>query len=111
MIRDTFDALVLLELDQPVEEVLPVLVAGHVVVGDEERRDALLVVLADDRLEIVGVRKRLLRPCTLMMVQNEHWNGQPRPRSKLDLRPSLRASAAGGRLGVGAPSMPGRSSM
>ena len=33
-----------------------------------------------------------------MMVQNEHWNGQPRPRSKLDLRPSLRASAAGGRL-------------
>ena len=35
------------------------------------------------------------------MVQNEHWNGQPRPRSKLDLRPSLRASAAGGRRGVG----------
>ena len=33
-----------------------------------------------------------------MMVQNEHWNGQPRPRSKLDLRPSLRARAAGGRL-------------
>ena len=30
------------------------LVAGHVVVGDEERRDALLVVLADDRFEIVG---------------------------------------------------------
>ena len=38
-----------------------------------------------------------------MMVQNEHWNGQPRPRSKLELRPSLRASAAAGRLGVGAP--------
>ena len=30
------------------------LVAGHVVVGDEERRDALLVVLAHDRFEIVG---------------------------------------------------------
>ena len=58
-----------------------------------------------------ALRKRLLRPCTLMMVQNEHWNGQPRPRSKLELRPSLRASAAAGRLGVGAPSRPGRSSM
>ena len=48
------DALVLLQLDEPVEEVFPMLVAGHVVVGDEERRDALLVVLADDRFEIVG---------------------------------------------------------
>ena len=54
------DALVLLELDQPVEEVLPVLVAGHVVVGDEERRDALLVVLADDRFEIVGIAEAAL---------------------------------------------------
>ena len=27
-------------------------------------------------------RKRDLRPCTLMMVQNEHWYGQPRPASK-----------------------------
>ena len=51
------DAFVLLELDQPVEEIFPVLVAGHVVVGDEERRDALLVVLADDRFEIVGDRE------------------------------------------------------
>ena len=54
------DALVLLELDQPVEEVLPMLVAGHVVVGDEERRDALLVVLADDRLEVVGAAEAAL---------------------------------------------------
>ena len=49
-----FDALVLLELDQPVEELLPVLVAGHVVVGDEERGDALPVVVAHDGFEIVG---------------------------------------------------------
>ena len=54
------DTLVLLELDQPVEEVLPMLVAGHVVVGDEERRDALLVVLADDGLEVVGVAEAAL---------------------------------------------------
>ena len=44
----------------PVEELFPVAVAGHVVVGDEERRDALLVVLADDRLEIVGVAEPAL---------------------------------------------------
>ena len=33
-----------------------------------------------------GERRRDLRPCTLMMVQNEHWNGQPRPASKLVMR-------------------------
>jgi hypothetical protein len=54
------DALVLLELDEPVEELLPVLVAGHVVVGDEERRDALAVVLADDGFEVVGVAEPAL---------------------------------------------------
>ena len=54
------DALVLAQLDQPVEELLPVLVAGHVVVGDEERPDALRVVLADDRLEIVGAAEAAL---------------------------------------------------
>ena len=57
------------------------------------------------------MRKRLLRPCTLMMVQNEHWNGQPRPRSKLDMPPSMRVSADGGKLGVGAFSRFGRSFM
>ena len=54
------DALVLLELDDPVEELLPMAVAGHVVVGDEERRDALLVVLADDRFEVVDVAEPAL---------------------------------------------------
>ncbi len=60
MIRRDGDALVLLELDQPVEEVLPVLVARHVVVGDEERRDALLDVLAHDRFEVVGAAEAAL---------------------------------------------------
>src|SRR5207248_9632249 len=54
------DAFVLLELDQPVEEFLPQLVAGHVVVGDEERVDALPVVVANDRLEIVGAAEAAL---------------------------------------------------
>ena len=40
------------------------------------------------------MRKRLLRPCTLMMVQNEHWNGQPRPRSKLDRPPWVRLTVS-----------------
>ena len=30
-----------------------------------------------------ALRERDLRPCTLMMVQKLHWNGQPRPASKL----------------------------
>jgi hypothetical protein len=33
-------------------------------------------------------RQRDLRPCTLMIVQKEHWNGQPRPASNDDITPS-----------------------
>ena len=47
------DALVL-ELDHPVEQDLPVAVAGEIVVGDEESVDALRPVLANDLLEVVG---------------------------------------------------------
>ena len=46
-----------------------------------------------------------------MALQNEHWNGQPRPRSKLVIPPSLRASASAGSRGTGAPSRLGRSFM
>ena len=60
MMQGDLDALVLLELDDAVEELFPMAVARHVVVGDEERRDALLVVLADDRFEIVGVAEAAL---------------------------------------------------
>src|SRR6516164_7201246 len=45
-------------------------------------------------------RKRDLRPCTLMIVQNEHWYGQPRPASKLALRPRVRATYRLGRNGT-----------
>ena len=47
-------------------------VAGEIVVGDEISLDPLRIVLADRAFEVVGVRNRLLRPCTLMIVQNEH---------------------------------------
>ena len=58
-----------------------------------------------------GVRMRDLRPCTLMIVQNEHWNGQPRPASKLVTYPAVRVTLSAGSSGIGAPSKPGRSSM
>lgn len=32
------------------------------------------------------------RPCTLMVVQNERWQGPPRPASKLELRPNVRGT-------------------
>ena len=47
------EAFVLAQLDQPVEDRLPVLVAREVVVGDEELGDALLGVGADDLLDVV----------------------------------------------------------
>jgi hypothetical protein len=54
-------------------------------------------------------RYRDLRPCTLMMVQNEHWNGQPRPASKLVTLPMVRLMKSMGRKGGEAMSpMPGR---
>ena len=46
--------LVLPQFDQPIEDRLPVAVAGEIVVGDEKARDALRGVGAHDRLDIVG---------------------------------------------------------
>src|SRR6516225_7717317 len=46
-----------------------------------------------------------------MIVQNEHWYGQPRPASKLALRPRVRATYRFGRNGTGVPSILGRSFM
>src|SRR5262249_2578857 len=42
------------ELDHPVEDELPVLVAGKIVVGDEQAPDAARPVLAEERLDVVG---------------------------------------------------------
>ena len=49
------EALDLAQLDHPVEDRLPIAVAGEIVVGDEEARDALLRVLAHDALDVVRV--------------------------------------------------------
>ena len=55
-LKDELDrnALVLAEVDQPVEDRLPVAVAGEIVVGDEIVVDALGVIGAHDRLDVVG---------------------------------------------------------
>ena len=55
-LKDELDrnALGLPELDQAVEDRLPVAVAGEIVVGDEIMGDALGVVGAHDRLDVVG---------------------------------------------------------
>ena len=52
----------LLELDHPVEQDLPVAVAGEIVVGDEEPVDSLRLVGADDLLEVVGGAEAALAP-------------------------------------------------
>ena len=44
----------LAQLDDPVEDRLPVLVAGEIVVGDEEGLHALRQIGADDDLDVVG---------------------------------------------------------
>ena len=44
----------LAQRDDPVENRLPVLVAGEIIVGDEEGMHALRHVGADDRLDVVG---------------------------------------------------------
>jgi len=48
-----------------------------------------------------GERWRDLRPCTLMIVQNEHCNGQPRLASKLVLFPNVRRMSLRGKNGGG----------
>ena len=44
-----------------------------------------------------------------MIVQKLHWNGQPRPRSKLDHWPQFRSSDSFGIHGTGTLAMLGRS--
>ena len=39
-----------------------------------------------------------------MMVQNEHWKGQPRPASKLVVPPTVRCTRSAAISGIGAPS-------
>ena len=78
------ELLALAQFDQPVEDRLPIAVAREIVVGDEEPRDALAELARTIASTSSGVRWRDLRPCTLMMVQKLHWNGQPRPASKLE---------------------------
>ena len=58
-----------------------------------------------------GERLRDLRPCTLIMVQKEHWNGQPRPASKLVRPPTVREARVAVMSGIGVPAMFGRSAM
>ena len=48
------EALDFAQFDQAVEDRLPIAVAGEIVVGDEEARDALSGVGAHDRLDVVG---------------------------------------------------------
>ncbi len=55
-----------------------------------------------------ALRARDLRPCTLMMVQKLHRNGQPRPASKLVRSPLVRRTMSIGRYGTAAPSRPGQ---
>ena len=83
MIRLILKLVRLAQLDEAVEDRLPVLVAREIVVGDEEAADALRQFARTICSTSSGERRRDLRPCTLMIVQNEHWNGQPRPASKL----------------------------
>ncbi len=47
------EALVLAQIDQAIEDRLPIAIAGKVVVGDEKFRDALLGVGADDLFDVV----------------------------------------------------------
>ena len=65
-------ALLLAQGDQAVEDRFPVLVAGQVVVGDEEPCHAAGQLGPHQSLHIVGVAEARLAPWTLMIVQKLH---------------------------------------
>ena len=109
--KRTIQAVFLPQLDDAVEDRFPVLVAGEIVVGDEEAVDAVSKFLRKMRSTSSGLRRRDFRPCTLMMVQNEHWNGQPRPASNVVTLPMVLRTELPGKNGVTASSSAGRSSM
>jgi hypothetical protein len=63
---------------------------AQIVVGDERAEHPRSRFARTSRSTSSASRQRDLRPCTLMIVQKPHWNGQPRPASK---RRSSRHSA------------------
>jgi hypothetical protein len=97
------DPFLLAQLDEPVQDLFPVRVAREVVIGATLTRTICSMSS--------GERRRDFFPCTLMIVQNEHWNGQPRPASKLVTPPAVRHARSAVISGIGVPSMPGRSPM
>src|SRR5262249_28656295 len=56
------EPLLLSHLDQPVKDRLPVAIAGEIVVGDKEAKDALGEVGTHQALDIVGVAPARLAP-------------------------------------------------
>ena len=60
-------------MNETIEQHFPISIARKIIVSDDEAVDVLLVIFANDSFDVLRARQRLLRPCTLMMVQNEHW--------------------------------------
>ena len=92
-----------LERNEAVDQDFPMLVAGEIssVRKNWEIPNAALARTIFSRSS--GVRNRLLRPWTLMIVQNEHSNGQPRPRSKLETPKKFLSTSLFSSRGTGSP--------
>ncbi len=56
------EPVVFAQLDQPVEYLLPIAVAGEIIVGDKKAEDPLRRVGAHHPLDIVGVRSVICAP-------------------------------------------------
>ncbi len=98
------------QLDDPVEDRLPVLVAGEIVVGDEEVPDAVRPVLADRALDVV--RRAAARFPALHVDDGAERALIGTAAAGIEARQRLEWSVlrcSTGRIGVGSDSSDGRS--
>ena len=109
--KRTFMLVLLAQLDDAVEDDLPILVAGEIVVGDEEAVDALRPVLAQDLLDII--RRAAPRLAPLHIDDGAEGALERAAAAGIEARHVADGALTWlcGRKGVIAPSRPGRSSM
>ena len=81
------EALIFAQVDQSIEDRFPVLVAGEVVVGDEEAADPGGVIGADDRLDVVGGAVARLAPLHVDDRAERALEWAAAPASKLGIVP------------------------
>ena len=106
-----FEFLDFAQMNHAVEDRFPILVAGEIVVGDEEAVEPLCDIGADDLLDVLGRTPSRLAALHIDDGAERALIRAAAPASKLVTEPAVRLTRSASSKGIGAPSIEGRSFM